>query len=206
MDNVIEILKVIPTYSKELGLDLNNQKDRFLWFLASMLFAKRISTNIAMKTFRVFIREELTDPYLILEAGWDKLVDILDSGGYVRYDFSTASNLLEAMKLLVIKYEGDIDEVHRQASDYKDLEKRLMEFKGVGPTAVSIFLRELRGIWPKAKPKISNFALDVADKLGFSEEEAEAYEAILIRIYIEYCKKNKCESCPLRNYCKYYIS
>ncbi|MBN2187383.1 MAG: hypothetical protein JW732_08065 [Dehalococcoidia bacterium] len=33
-------------------------------------------------------------PQIILEAGWDKSVEILDSGSYVRYDFSTASNLL----------------------------------------------------------------------------------------------------------------
>jgi len=38
------------------------------------------------------------------------------------------------------------------ALDSKDLERRLIEFKGFGPTAVNIFLRELRGIWSKANP------------------------------------------------------
>jgi len=31
------------------------------------------------------------DPEKILEAGWDKLVEVLDRGHYVRYDFSTTT-------------------------------------------------------------------------------------------------------------------
>ena len=58
-----------------------------------MLFAKRISVEIAKRTFRIIYEEELDTPEKILNAGWDKLVEILDIGGYVRYDFSTATNI-----------------------------------------------------------------------------------------------------------------
>ena len=140
---VKEKLSQLPSYSEELGLDLSKPEDRFRWFLASILFAKRISAEIAKKTFRRFEEEGLITPEKILEAGWHRLVQVLDSGGYVRYDFSTASNLLSIMKELKEKY-GDLETVHRESESARGLERRLLEFKGVGPTGVNIFLRELR--------------------------------------------------------------
>ena len=35
---IIEKLLTLPTYSQELGLNLNREEDRFKWFLASILF------------------------------------------------------------------------------------------------------------------------------------------------------------------------
>lgn len=195
-----EILSKIPSYSQELGLDLRLKEDRFKWFLASILFARRISANIAKRTFMKFIEANLTTPQKILEAGWNRLVEVLDSGGYVRYDFSTATNLLQIAEKLVKEYGGDIDKVHEKASDPRDLEKKLMEFKGVGPVAVNIFLRELRGIWSKADPEPSPKALEVARRIGLTE--VKKYESKLVRIYLEYCKKKKCQICPLREYCR----
>jgi len=197
---VEEILSKIPSYSQELGLDLRLKEDRFKWFLASILFARRISANIAKRTFMKFIEANLTTPQKILEAGWNRLVEVLDSGGYVRYDFSTATNLLQIAEKLVKEYGGDIDKVHEKASDPRDLEKKLMEFKGVGPVAVNIFLRELRGIWSKADPEPSPKALEVARRIGLTE--VKKYESKLVRIYLEYCKKKKCQICPLREYCR----
>ncbi|MEM3506346.1 MAG: hypothetical protein QW589_01200 [Candidatus Bathyarchaeia archaeon] len=197
-----DIIKKIPNFSKELGLDLSNSKDRFKWFLASLLFAKRISSNIAKKTFKKFIDEGLIDVNTILKAGWNKLVEVLDSGGYVRYDFSTATNILENCKMLILKYNGDIDVLYNKALDSKDLEAKLMEFKGFGPIAINIFLRELRGIWSKANPKPSKIALEVAKYLGLSEEEVKEFESSLIRIKLEYCKKSKCKECLVSAYCR----
>ena len=192
-------LSSIPSYSEELGLNLERSEDRFKWFLASMLFAKRISAEIAKRTYRRFEAEDLTNPDKILNAGWDRLVKILDSGGYVRYDFSTASNLLEAINVLKERY-GDLEELHRQSADPSDLERRLQEFKGVGPVAANIFLRELRDIWEKAEPKPSKKALLVARRLGVTN--IEPYEPSLVRIEIEYCKKLRCKECPVRDSCR----
>lgn len=193
------VLLDLKKYSEELGLDLTRPEDRFKWFLASILFAKRISAEIAKRTYREFEKEGLTTPEEILDAGWDRLVKVLDSGGYVRYDYSTASNLLEIMERLIKDY-GDLEQVHRQSKDSEDLERRLKDFKGIGPVGVNIFLRELRGIWEKAQPESSRIAMKIANKIGFSE--IENYESALVRINLEYCKKGKCESCPVQNYCK----
>ena len=190
-----EKLSSLKSYSEELGLDLTKPDDRFKWFIASILFAKRISAEIAKKTFRQFENEGLTSPERILEAGWDKLVEVLDSGGYVRYDFSTASNLLAIMKKLKEEY-GDLENLHEKSSDPEDLEKRLMSFKGIGPVGVNIFLRELRGIWKKAKPKPSKIAVETAKRIGL--EKIEPYESALVRLRLEYCKKKRCPECPVR--------
>ncbi len=193
------VLSRIPTYSEELGLDLSNPRDRFKWFLASILFAKRISSEIAKKTYRQFETEDLTTPEKILKAGWNRLVDVLDSGGYVRYDYSTASNLLNIMLEINEKY-GDLEGLYRESRGPRDLEKRLRELRGIGPVGVNIFLRELRGIWEKAKPKPSKMAFQIAQRLDL--KDVESYESALVRINLEYCKKGKCEKCPIQNYCK----
>lgn len=187
-DMIEEILSKIPSYSQELGLDLRFKSDRFKWLIASMLYAKRISSKIASKTFKIFIIKGLTDPITIINAGWNKIVEILDSEGYTRYDFSTATNIIENMKILIEKYNGDIDKINEYAIDSRDLEKRLMEFKGFGSVAINIFLRELRGIWNKANPKPSDYAKIIASKLGINNELIIKYESQLVRLYIEYCK------------------
>ncbi|MEM2874665.1 MAG: hypothetical protein QW567_01380 [Candidatus Hadarchaeales archaeon] len=190
-------LSRIPSYSQELGLDLRRSHGRFKWFLASVLFAKRISADIAKRTYREFEREGLTTPDAILQAGWDELVRVLDAGGYVRYDFSTASTLLETMKRL--KEMGGLERIHDEAKDPADLERKLMELKGVGPTAVNIFLRELRGIWRKADPKPSDLALKVARRLGLKDVKGQ--ESQLVRISLEFCKRRKCGKCPVSEWC-----
>ncbi|MEM4699995.1 MAG: hypothetical protein QXT74_03480 [Candidatus Nezhaarchaeales archaeon] len=196
-----EALRSIPSYSAELGLDLSLKRDRFKWFLASMLFAKRISSDIAKRAFRAMVDGGLAEPGAILEAGWDAVVRALDEGGYVRYDFSTATNIIESVKLLVEKYGGDVDNIAAQASDERDLERRLMEFRGFGEVAVNIFLRELRGLWDKAKPRPSPHALSVASRLGLSQDLVERYEPQLVRIFIEYCKRGRCGVCRASAYC-----
>ncbi len=198
-------LKELPSYPRELGLNLGKPKDRFKWFLASMLFAKRISAEIAKRTYMEFERAGINTPEKILDAGWDKLVEILDSGGYVRYDFSTATKLLEVSKSLKEKYRS-LENLHASAKDSGDLEKRLLEFRGVGPTTVNIFLRELRFVWRKADPKVSRLAADVASKLGLEKEsEIKSFASQLVRLNLKYCKSRKCQSCPVRNCCKEFM-
>ena len=198
--SVKNLLSKLQIYSEELGLDLTQPDDRFKWFLASILFAKRISADIAKQTYFYFEQEELTNPDAILEAGWNRLVEALDYGGYTRYDFSTATNLLEIARELKEKY-GDLERLHAESSSAADLESRLQEFKGVGPVGVNIFLRELRGIWEKANPKPSQLAVAMAQKIGLNIEDVERFESQLVRLNLEYCKKRRSKECPLGDKC-----
>jgi len=132
-------------YSKDLGIDLTSGKEEeiFKWFLACLLFGKPIQQEVAKRTYFEFEKAGLLTPEKILKAGWDKLVEILDRGHYVRYDFSTATKLLEIYKELKEKY-GTLINLLNQAKDQKDLERKLLEFKGIGPVTVRIFLRDLK--------------------------------------------------------------
>jgi endonuclease III len=198
--SVKQALSKLQSYSVELGLDLTKPEDRFKWFLASVLFAKRISAETAKETYLYFEQEELMSPNAILEAGWDRLVEVLDSGGYTRYDFSTATNLLAIAKTLLEKY-GSLERLHAESDSPRDLESRLQEFRGVGPVGVNIFLRELRGIWRKAKPKPSPMAVATAQRIGLGLEDVERYESQLVRLNLEYCKKRRSSECPLGDNC-----
>lgn len=131
-------------YANELGINLKSKKESqlFKWFLACLLFGKPIQQEVAKRAYLEFEKEGLTSPNKILVAGWDKLVEVLDRGHYVRYDFSTATKLLEICKKLKEEY-GTVAKLIEQSKNKKDLEKKLLEFKGIGPVTAKIFLREV---------------------------------------------------------------
>jgi endonuclease III len=177
---------------------------RFRWFLASTLFGARVGEQVAMNTYRCFGDAGIDTPERIIEAGWDRLVEVLDSGGYVRYDFSTAQKLLDIVGTVKEKY-GSLEELYNQAVDAKDVERRLMAFKGMGPTTSQIFLRELRGKW-RVEPPISTIAQKTAQNLDIDLNQLEGEELVraetaLVKLGLRYCKKNKCAQCPVKDSC-----
>jgi endonuclease III len=161
MDTIECLLSAFPLYSEDLKIDLSQPFGRFQWFLASILFGARISEKIASKTYRAFQEAGIDTPEKIPSVGWNELVRILDAGGYVRYDFSAATKLINIMLALRENY-GSLEGLYQQSTDTKDLENRLKEFKGIGPGTVQIFLREMRGVWD-INPDVSNKALEMAD-------------------------------------------
>jgi hypothetical protein len=90
------------SYSKELGIDIESGRsgEIFKWFLASILFGARISQEKARQTYYEFEKRNVITPDAIIGTGWDGLVEMLDTGGYTRYDFKTATKLLEIMQTL----------------------------------------------------------------------------------------------------------
>lgn len=215
-------------FSSELGLTLapNRPNDLFLWFLAALLYGTRISGTIVAHTHSEFVRQGLVTPERILKTGWDRVVVVLDAGGYARYDFKTATKLLEVMRHLVDQYHGDLNQLHHAAKDARDLESRLKALgKGIGEVTVQIFLRELRDLWPKARPELSHLAVLAAKDLrllspaaartGGSQVETlmalwnererknktfSDFEAALVRLGRDYCRR-RWQVCPMREYC-----
>lgn len=111
-------------------------------------------------------------PKKIVTTGWQGLVDILDEGSYTRYDFKTADKLLTAAAKLAKEYGGGLNKLHERSRDAVDLENRLRNLgKGIGNVTVSIFLRELRGIWQKANPKPTARIILAAKNLGITQED-----------------------------------
>ncbi|GAC1566592.1 MAG: hypothetical protein NVS3B14_10030 [Ktedonobacteraceae bacterium] len=131
-------------YAKELGIDLSSKQETeyFKWFLACLLFGKPIQQEVAKRTYFAFVKEGFISPEAILKAGWDKLVEVLDRGHYVRYDFSTATKLLDVSKTLQEKY-GTLTNLFQQSETKDELSTRLQAFKGIGPKTAEIFLRDM---------------------------------------------------------------
>ncbi len=205
MNKIDKLLAEFPPFSEELGIDLATPAGRFKWFLASILFGARISEKIASNAYREFERAGVDAPEKILSASWDELVRTLDEGGYVRYDESTASNLLDIMADLKDRY-GSLENLYEKSSDTKDLERRLQDFKGIGPVTAQIFLRELRGVWD-VDPEPSKRAEKAARCLGIDLQEfggkmLSRVESALVKLQLRYCKKEKCSECPMRDFCE----
>ncbi len=213
-------------YSKILGINLKDETDEetFKWFLASILFGAPITETSVIKTYKCFQKYDVLTPTRILEAGWDELVRILDEGSYTRYDFKTADKFLEVMQNLTADYGGSLNLLHSKASGTKDLEKRLKNLgKGIGDVTVSIFLRELREIWQKAKPDPTSLVVIAAKNLGIVRKETSEsdlkqlegfwaknnvagksfinFETALLRLGKDFCRKRKCVVCSVKSDC-----
>ena len=216
---VTALMKEHPgRFSTELGIDLSSGRPQeiFRWFLASVLFGARISESIVKKTFHEFDTRGIVSPNTILDTGWDGLVAVLDAGGYVRYDFKTATKLLDLCKALTENYRADLANLHDAAADPKDLEQRLKALaKGIGEVTVNIFLREMRGSWEKANPlpsdlvvmaakergivpktvkdrtKVLRLLMDAWKKAGRKKKDFPDFEAALVRAGIELRRKKR---------------
>jgi len=143
-------------YAQELEVNLSSKEEAelFKWFLACLLFGKPIQQEVAKRAYFELVKEGLVSPDAILEAGWDKLVAVLDRGHYVRYDFSTATKLLDISKTLKEKY-GTLTNLLKQSQTIDELSSRLQEFKGVGPKTTEIFLRDIAPIFSEYHTRAS---------------------------------------------------
>jgi hypothetical protein len=140
-------------YSAQLGIAVDQGPDEVeRWFLAATLFGHRISAEVAMRTYRAIERAGIRTIAAAAGATWDELVALLDEGGYVRYDFSTASRLLALAGTVIERHQGRISTLAETTDDPAEIEATLDRLPGWGPTTVRLFLRELRGVWPGARP------------------------------------------------------
>lgn len=134
-----------PIRARDLWIELESgaEGECFKWFLACLLFGKPIQQEVTKRAYLEFVREGLVTPEALIEARWDRLVSVLDRGHYVRFDFSTATKLLDISRSLITRY-GSLTDLFRQSSSRNDLARRLQEFKGVGPVTTRIFLRDIK--------------------------------------------------------------
>jgi hypothetical protein len=190
-------------YSSMLGINLKHGKneDAVKWFLAAILYSKPIRENSATRTYKCFEKHGITTPRRIVNAGWDRLVSILDEGGYTRYDFSTADKLLEVFGNLEESYGGNLTKLYEASRDEAEIEANLKKLgKGIGDTTVSIFLRDMRYIWKKADPRPTPLVTMALKKLGIRDLKQHAkkrrvdvvrLETALVRYVKDFLKKGK---------------
>jgi hypothetical protein len=137
-----------PAVARKLGINLRSRKEGelFKWFLACLLFGKPIQQEIAERAYGQLVSAGLRSPEAVLRAGWDELVRLLDEAHYVRYDFSTATKLLEVC-LELKQRSGTMTNLIAQASSARELAACLQEFKHIGPVTARIFTREIGPLW-----------------------------------------------------------
>ena len=135
-------------YSQDLGINLklHQEPELFKWFLACLLFGKPIQRQVAERAFLTLTAAGLVSPDAILRAGWDKLVRLLDDAHYVRFDFSTATKLLDVSAELKQRY-GTLTNLLAISKTPRELSARLQEIKHIGPKTAEIFIQEVRPIW-----------------------------------------------------------
>jgi hypothetical protein len=154
-------------YSAELGIDVDAGDEEIeRWFVAATLFGTRISAQIAERTFHELEKAGIRRVADGDKFSWDDLVAVLDSGGYARYDFRTATRLQALAKEVTERYDGSVGEIGRRHRDPDELERALDELPGWGPVTIGLFLRELRGVWSGAQPPLDARAADAARHLG----------------------------------------
>jgi hypothetical protein len=134
------------TEHQGIQLSLKKEEDLFKWFLACLLYGKPTQQQVAERAFLTLASARLSSPDAILLAGWDELVRRLDEAHYVRFDFSTATNLLHVSKELKERY-GSLTNLLAESETPAELPKKLQEFKYIGRTTAQIFLREVRPLW-----------------------------------------------------------
>jgi hypothetical protein len=156
-------------YSSRLGIDVDAGDDEIeRWFLAATLFGTRISAAVAERTFSVLDGVGLHRVAQARHISWEDLVELLDEGGYVRYDFRTATRLQELAEVISERYGGEVCEIGRSFPRYLQLRQALDALPGWGPVTIQLFLRELRGVWPGAQPPLDQRAGSAARHLGLA--------------------------------------
>ena len=195
--------KLGQPFSEMLGIDLKSRRKEEItkWLLASILYGKPIRESSATATYRVFEENGVLTSVKVIETGWDGLVALLDEGGYTRYDFSTADRLLEIFGNLEKGYAGDLNRLYASATHEEDLENKLKDLgRGIGDTTVSIFLREMRVAWTKARPhpsplvKMAMQELQIKNLDEFAKEnglDIVRLETALLRLGKNFLKKGK---------------
>jgi hypothetical protein len=155
-------------FSVEVGVDLDGGGDTAAdrWFVCATLFGTRISTAVALRSATCLFDAGVTSVQRAAARPWDDLVALLDSAGYTRYDFRTATRLQRLGDEVQRRCGATVAVLARRHPDPDGLTAALGAFTGWGPVTVHAFLRELRGVWPGADPPLDARALQAAQHLG----------------------------------------
>ena len=198
-------------WSRGLGIDVDEGDEEVeRWALAATLFGNRMSAAVVERTYRVLAKAGVATIAQAGERSWDELVELLDRGGYVRYDFRTASRLLALARAVATEHGGRVASLGEALRDPAELEAALDALPGWGPVTVRVFLRELRGLWPGAELSLDDRALAGAEHLGLVSPGDRAplarlrrlaavagldvrdLEAALVRLELAHARKRGC--------------
>ncbi len=179
-------------FSTVLSIDLSEGDPAYAkWLLASILYSRPMPEEAPIGAYETLEHRGQTSPVAIVDTGWDQLVKVLEKNGYTRYDFSIASEIIDAFKDLLKRYDGKLSRLYDSSEDSKDLERRVKGLgRGLGPVAVSVFLRDMRAVWPKADPEPAPKVKELMSTLGIDDlkEYAREHDIDLVRLETALCR------------------
>ena len=141
------------TDAADLGLDLSGNDGRgkdaalFEWLVACLLFGARITQERAASAFTHLDDDGVLTPDKLAHADERHLVELLDAARYTRYDDSKAAELTQLGRDVLERYDGRLSSLPEGARTKKEVSERLQQFKGIGPVAADIFLRDAPAAW-----------------------------------------------------------
>ncbi|MBN1857362.1 MAG: hypothetical protein JW846_10485 [Dehalococcoidia bacterium] len=214
------------SYSRLLGIRLSDMDsdEVFKWFVAALLLGSPMRADSALAAYRGLERHELLGPKVVARIPERRLVSMLEEAGVDEEAVATAGMLQSVSGSLVVDFDADINRLHFFAEDEDDLLRRLRSLgSGVSPDTVMLFLREMRGVWDKARPGLSSPAvvaacclgvIDVSravevreqlhsiwEKMGNAGRTYADLEVALARLGENYCSLRRCCSCPINKLC-----
>lgn len=214
------------SFSRLLGIRLAGMEsdETFKWFVAALLVASPMPAAAAFAAYRELERRDMLTPRALFDYGEAPLTNLLMEAEGGRYSRRVAVVLHSACGSLITDYDSDVNRLHFFADHNDDLIERLRRLgTGVPQRAVAFFLREVKGVWDKARPRLSPLAIEAAHCLGLTgpgrvEHVAEAldevwegtggggrtyadFEVALARLGENYCRARRCISCPMKKLC-----
>jgi hypothetical protein len=192
----IDVGNLAKKYGKPLSetfsIDLSKGDPAYAkWLLASILYSKPLPEEAALGAYETLEHRGQTDPVAIEEAGRDQIVRVLEKNGYTRYGATLASEIVDAFKDLLKRYDGKLSRLYDLSTDSKDLERRVKGLgKGLDPVAVSVFLRDMRAVWPKADPEPAPRVRELMNTLDIDDlkDYAREHDIDLIRLDTALCR------------------
>lgn len=176
------------TFAAELGIDLqrNTPAPLFRLLCLAMLTSAPVQAEIAMQAARALGEAGWTTPKKLRDSSWQERVNTLNGAGYARVDEKTATQIAKLNETLLQQYNGDLRRLRENADgDVKQAQKALQEFKGIGATGASIFLREVQSVWPEFHPYADKASLKAAARLDLPDSASGLAQCVEPRRFPE---------------------
>lgn len=169
------------SFSQEVGVDLTEDTPSALWswYLTCLLLSARISSDLAVRAARAYLRTIGRGVRATEKATWEERVEVLNANGYARYDERTSSMLGDTAAAVRERYGGDLRRLREEAAgDPSRIHSLLQQFKGVGRVGADIFSREAQVTWEELYPFVDDVAAGIADRLGLGRRPATVLKGV----------------------------
>jgi len=151
-------------YSLEFGINTDRGAPEVeRWALAATLLGGGSSPAVALCTFRVLARAGLETIAATGDLKREELLELLERGDYARDPERAASRLQRLAQAIDERYSGRVAPLGEELESPDELERTLTALPGWGPVTARTFLRELRGVWLGATPRIAQGSARAAE-------------------------------------------